>query len=139
MAALIAAPAIAQTQSATTQEQTCQKQGKCKGDKKRCGKGRKCGKGCRKGSASPAFKGVEMTPEQQAQVDTICSQAHATFRVSCLQAREAMAKEIDQKVQSVLTPEQFTVYAANKEQIKARKKANCPAQGCKEAEKKGSE
>lgn len=142
MAALIAAPAMAQTQSTTTQEQTCQKNGKeCKGKKgcnrkgKKCKKGKKC---CRKASESPAFQGVEMTAAQQSQVDTICSQAHAAFKVTCIQAKEAMAKEIDMKVKEVLTPEQFTVYKSNKAQIKERKKAKCTGQEGKDTGKNGA-
>lgn len=139
MAALIAAPAMAQTQSTTAQEQTCQqKDKKCKG-KKRCDrKGKKGKRGCRKASASPAFKGVEMTAEQQSQVDTIYSQAAHKCRVTCTQAKEAMAKEVDMRVKEVLTPDQYGVYEANKVKMQERKKAKCPGQGCKEAEKKGS-
>lgn len=136
MAALIAAPATAQTQSATAQEQTCQqKDKKCKG-KKRCDrKGKNGKKGCRKGSAGPAFKGVEMTAEQQSQVDTIYSQAAQKCRVTCTQAREAMAREIDMKVKEVLTPDQVGIYEANKVKMQERKKANSTVQGRKAGSK----
>lgn len=143
MAALIAAPAIAQTSTTPVQEQTCQKKGKqCKGHKRGV-KGKKGKKGHRKGSEGPAFRGVEMTAAQQARIDTIYSQARSDFKVSCCKAREAMINNIDQRVQEVLTPEQYTIYKGNRDQMsKGRKNkhkpAACSAEGCAKSRTQGA-
>lgn len=149
VAAMVAAPAVAQSQTPDTPrcEQPCGKQ--CKGEKKgkkghkRGGKKARHGKpSARKASQSPAFRGVEMTTTQQAQVDTIFAQEHKVYKAECAKSRQMMTARVDDRVKDVLSPEQYNVYQANKAQMKARKPdGKCKGEGCAKrphkADKKG--
>lgn len=130
--------ALAQTENTnntcTEQTQECCK--KDKGDKKKCEKGdrkkgdRKKGeKGEFKKEKKDLFKGIELTSEQQTQIDQLRSECKTqreadkkADKEAKKEAREKQRTEFNAGVEKILTPEQYKIYQTNCENIKASRK-----------------
>lgn len=107
--------------SADTKE--CKKDKK---DKKHCKKGERKGE-CKgkKGQRQNPFQGIELTADQQQQIDALRAEMKAAKEAGKKADKEAKAearKQYDEKIAQILTPEQFTQYKANCDKMKDRKK-----------------
>lgn len=101
-------------------ENCCKKDGKkgCKGDKKN-GKGHKHDrKGMKpgKGHFNP-FEGIELTQEQQNALKAMRQDQKNRDKAN----REEAMKQRDEKIQTILTPEQYQQYKQNVEKAKANR------------------
>lgn len=107
---------------------------KCKkADKKKGKKGHKDSKGkkgqkghqcCAAKKGNPAFKGIELTPEQQSKIETLNAKRKAAVDKSREELKKAIAKDreaYDKEVKEILTPEQRATYDKNVAEIKARR------------------
>ena len=71
------------------------------------------------------FNGIELTPEQQQQVDALKAERKAAKQSREKANKEAKAQEkkaYDEKLAQILTPEQYAQYKANAQKIEDRKK-----------------
>lgn len=94
-----------------------------KGDKKFRKDGRKAEK--RDGKANP-FEGIELTAEQQQQLDALRAERKAqkdAVKEAGKEAKAQQQQQYDEKIAQILTPEQYNQYKANREGLKDRKKA----------------
>lgn len=121
--------AFAQTNNACSTaptEKSC-----CKADKKKCDKkeGRHDKKKCNK-----LFKGIELTADQKAKLQSLKESQRKEFEKDKQKMREQREKRMDardKELSKILTPEQMAVYNANKAEMKSKKmnscKSSCPA------------
>lgn len=71
-----------------------------------------------------AFNGIELTAQQQQQIDALKAERKAKKEADKKQNFEQRKKdkeEFDQKVSKILTPEQFALYKANCDSLKVKK------------------
>ncbi|MCM1377635.1 MAG: hypothetical protein NC097_00380 [Clostridium sp.] len=105
------------------------KKGDCKGHKKGHKKGDKKShkKGMRPGAPgalatdSQAFKGIELTPAQQAEINSL-GEDRATDNKKIAQEiqkkRQKMTEKYNKKLQKILTPEQYAQYLENAKKVR---------------------
>ena len=122
--------AFAQTETSETKARCEQVAADCKKGEKHCKKG---DKDCRKGKADgkkkrgmkgDAFAGITLIPEQQQKVDALRAERKAAKEKAKKERSEAKAqekKEFNEKLATILTPEQYAQYQANCDSLKARK------------------
>ena len=124
--------AFAQTESSAPQQ--------CEQTQKPCCKGEKGKKkhGDRQQSRVSPFQGIELTAEQQQQIDKLRAERRAKADEAKKAKKEAKAQErsdFDNAVAQILTPEQYAQYKANCDSIKAKRGK---AVGKAKAHKKGN-
>lgn len=114
--------AFAQTQvkeAETVKKECCKKE-----EGKKCDKKDKKDRKVKKQRAN-AFEGINLTAEQQQQIDQLRTAQKAKMEASKKESREAKEKqrsEFTAEVEKILTPEQFAQYKANTEKIRTAKK-----------------
>lgn len=104
----------------------------CKDKKDKKGK-KDCKKGDRKGEKKKgkkgsfnAFRGIELTAEQQQQINQLKNERKAKVEAekkASKEAKELAKKEFTASVEKILTPDQFKQYQANCDSLKLKKEA----------------
>lgn len=133
---------VAQDNSSCPKQEQCQKSKDCKKGKKdgKRGHGEKAqgkhGHG-KKGQGFNPFEGIELTADQQSRIDALRAEQKAKHEAQRAERkeekaaakqearaqREAQMNEFDAQVQTILTADQFQVYTANRQALKAKKEA----------------
>ena len=119
--------AFAQSESRQSGEEVKKECCKEKKEKKECHKLKKeCKerKDFRKEARVTPFKGIQLSAEQQAQIDQINAERKANQKKIKADKKDAFEKErqaYDEQIAKVLTPEQYKLYENNKANMRAHK------------------
>ncbi|MDE7385711.1 MAG: hypothetical protein K2N28_01085 [Muribaculaceae bacterium] len=108
-------PTTTNDNNTQTEQTCCKKNGK---GEKHNRKGMKPGKG-HKGHFNP-FEGIELTQEQKDAMKAMRQEQQANAKAN----REEAMKQRDEKLQTILTPEQYAQYKQNVEKAKANRPAD---------------
>lgn len=120
--------AAQQTEQPKTEQQApCCKEKKGdqkKGDKKGHKKGDKKGHKMAQGPKLNPFTGIQLTPEQQQKIDQLKADRKAkreAGKKADKEVRKAEREKFNAEVAKILTPEQYKIYQANCDSLKAKK------------------
>lgn len=133
--------AVAFGASAQTETSVCKENKECA--KHACKDGKKCDRKVREGNrCAGMFEGIDLTPEQQAQIDQLVSECkergeanRVEKKAASLEQRKNEHAELQSKVEKILTPEQYAIFKGNMDKKLARPMRG--AQGLKNAQKEG--
>lgn len=85
-----------------------------------------CAKAMRSPRISP-FTGIELTPKQKAQMESLDAERQATenkIKADATKKRSKADQDYDKKLQKILTPEQYARFVANCKKIDKNRKMN---------------